>query len=57
MLRPFLCHYVMKELYRGLRISASGCTFWIENAIFWNLIDNNGSFAVKLLSLNHRLAK
>jgi hypothetical protein len=30
--------------YRGLRISASGRTFWIENATVWNLIDNNGAF-------------
>jgi hypothetical protein len=30
--------------YRGLRISSSGRTFWIENAIVWNLIDNSGTF-------------
>lgn len=30
--------------YRGLRISATGRTFWIENATVWNLVDNNGSF-------------
>ncbi|CED60142.1 putative uncharacterized protein [Moritella viscosa] len=30
--------------YRGLRISSTGRTFWIENATVWNLIDNNGAF-------------
>ena len=31
--------------YRGLRISSTGRTFWIENATVWNLIDNNGAFS------------
>ena len=30
--------------YRGLRITSTGRTFWIENATVWNLVDNNGSF-------------
>ncbi|QUM85113.1 MEKHLA domain-containing protein [Moritella sp. 28] len=30
--------------YRGLRISSTGRTFWIENATVWNLIDNSGAF-------------
>lgn len=29
--------------YRGLRISSSGKTFWIEDATVWNLIDANGA--------------
>ena len=30
--------------YRGLRITSTGRTFWIEDATVWNLIDNNGAF-------------
>jgi len=29
--------------YRGLRISSTGKTFWIENATVWNLIDDSGA--------------
>ena len=28
--------------YKGIRISKSGCRFYIENAIIWNLLDENG---------------
>lgn len=28
--------------YRGLRISSTGKTFWIEDATVWNIIDENG---------------
>ena len=30
--------------YRGIRISSNGKRFWIENAIVWNLIDENGLY-------------
>ena len=29
--------------YRGLRIAKSGRRFWIEHAIVWQIIDENGS--------------
>jgi PAS domain S-box-containing protein len=29
--------------YRGLRIAKSGRRFWIENAVVWQLIDDNGT--------------
>jgi hypothetical protein len=28
--------------YRGLRIAKSGRRFWIEHAVVWQLIDENG---------------
>ena len=30
--------------YRGVRISASGRRFMIENAVVWNLVDENGVY-------------
>lgn len=39
--------------YRGVRISRTGKRFMIENAVVWNLLDENGSYHGQAACFSH----
>ena len=39
--------------YRGVRVSASGLRFAIENAVVWNLTDQRGALCGQAATFNH----
>ncbi len=39
--------------YSGVRISSDGCRFLIENALIWNLFDENGCYCGQAAAFNN----